>query len=228
MKNIWLLALAFCILPFSSGIAQGGQVPPPPVGPTTQITFDQDVFEFGEILPGDQVQHLFRFTNTGKRPLVISNATGSCGCTVPSWPKYPIGPGESGAIVAVFDSKGKMGEQNKTITLTANTSPPQTTIALKGSIVEKRSKQVTANSADLSISPNPVKDKLLLKIENAKSLAADVEIFDNSGELVKQLQFETGSYPIQIETSDLVSGQYFLSVKSGDRKRMSLPFVVAK
>ena len=79
------------------------------------------VFNFGTINEGDKVERSFKFINTGKKALVISNATASCGCTVPEKPEQPIKPGETGIIKVVFNSQGKEGHQEKTITVTANT-----------------------------------------------------------------------------------------------------------
>jgi hypothetical protein len=89
-------------------------------------------------MDGEKVEHTYTFTNTGSEPLVISNAKGSCGCTVPSWPKEPIAPGATGEILVRFDSKGKGrvggGAQTKTVTITANTTPPDTRITIKGKV----------------------------------------------------------------------------------------------
>lgn len=109
-----------------------------PVGPLTTLTFDEAVFDFGEVMEGEKVVHNYTFTNTGKEPLVISNAKGSCGCTVPSWPREPIPPGESGEIKVQFDSKGKGkvggNNQSKRVTITANTDPAQTFLTIKGKV----------------------------------------------------------------------------------------------
>lgn len=99
------------------------------------ITFDNEVFDFGEIVQGEKVNHSFTFKNTGNNDLLISSAQGSCGCTVPTWPKNPIKPGETGKIDVEFDSNGKQGKQNKTVTLVANTIPNTTVIALKGEVL---------------------------------------------------------------------------------------------
>ncbi len=115
--------------------AANANTPAPPVGPTTSLTFAESEFNFGQIKAGEKVQHVYKFTNTGNEPLVISNAKGSCGCTVPSWPKEPIGVGEEGEILVEFDSKGKSGNQTKTVTITANTDPPQTIIQIKGEVL---------------------------------------------------------------------------------------------
>ena len=92
------------------------------------------VWDFGTIQQGDTPEFTFTFRNTGNEPMIISNAKGSCGCTVPEWPKEPIPPGETGEISVKFVSKGKKGSQNKTVTLTANTTPPSTKLRVTGLI----------------------------------------------------------------------------------------------
>ena len=81
-----------------------------------------------------QVQHAFTFTNTGSEPLIISNAKGSCGCTVPVWPREPVAPGESGVIDVKFNSKGKKGKQSKKVTLTTNMVPSQVILMVNGMV----------------------------------------------------------------------------------------------
>lgn len=99
------------------------------------LTFKETTIDFGTIKEGDVVTKTFEFTNTGKSPIVISDAKASCGCTVPEYPKAPIQPGESSKIVAKFDSSKKSGPQTKNITITANTMPNQTILTLKGEII---------------------------------------------------------------------------------------------
>src|SRR5947207_1955198 len=82
--------------------------------------FNEEEYTFNKIKQGDVVNHDYEFTNTGKEPLVISSASGSCGCTVPTWPKDPIAPGAKGVIKVTFNSAGKMGMQDKTVTLQSN------------------------------------------------------------------------------------------------------------
>jgi len=100
-----------------------------------QMEFEQKAIDFGEVSQGEKVKRRFRFKNTGKSNLIISDAKGSCGCTVPRWPKQPIRPGQEGEIEVVFDSNGKSGRQHKTVTLVANTVPNKTVLALKGDVV---------------------------------------------------------------------------------------------
>lgn len=105
-----------------------------PTGPTTSLEWAATEFDFGTIDQGEAVEHSFTFTNTGSEPLIISNAKGSCGCTVPQWPREPIAPGATAAIDVRFDSKGKRNKQNKKVTITANTDPAQSFIFLKGEV----------------------------------------------------------------------------------------------
>ncbi len=100
-----------------------------------KIEFEETVINFGEISQGEKVKKRYRFKNTGNSSLIISNATGSCGCTVPLWPKQPIKPGQEGEIEVVFDSNGKQGRVHNTVTLIANTQPNKTVVALKGDVI---------------------------------------------------------------------------------------------
>ena len=113
--------------------------PAAPVGPTTSIKFQELEYDFGTVKDGEKVTKVFKFTNTGKEPLVLTNVQASCGCTTPEWPKEAIAPGKSGEIKAVFDSTGKGSaegaSQSKTIDVTANTEPAVTNLRLFGTVV---------------------------------------------------------------------------------------------
>ena len=99
------------------------------------IEFSNVVWDFGEIKQGESVDHVFQFINTGSEPLIISNAKGSCGCTVPEWPKEPIQPNSVGNIAVQFNSGEKKGRQNKTVTLTTNCTPNTTILRVVGNIL---------------------------------------------------------------------------------------------
>ncbi|QNR23996.1 DUF1573 domain-containing protein [Croceimicrobium hydrocarbonivorans] len=88
-----------------------------------EFKFEKENHDFGTIEEGTLAKYDFEFTNTGEAPLIISNASGSCGCTVPQWPREPIAPGETGIIHVEFNSNGRPGNQAKTVTLNANTVP---------------------------------------------------------------------------------------------------------
>lgn len=99
--------------------------------PKTTLQFDKVEHDFGTIKQGDQVECVFKVTNTGNEPLIIEDAKGSCGCTVPDYPKDPIAKGETRDIKVKFNSGGKSEKQQKTVTLTANTEPINTTLTIK-------------------------------------------------------------------------------------------------
>ncbi len=84
------------------------------------IEFKEDYFDFGDIKQGAVVEHTFEFTNTGDSILVLQKAYSTCGCTIPSYPKEGIAPGQSGQITVKFNSEGKMGLNNKIITILSN------------------------------------------------------------------------------------------------------------
>jgi hypothetical protein len=102
------------------------------------LTFAEAQFDFGDIQPNSKVQHLFKFTNTGKTPLLIADATASCGCTTPSWTKEPIAPGATGELQVQFDSRGKQGLINKQVSVRANTQPNINTIYIKGNVLTEK------------------------------------------------------------------------------------------
>lgn len=85
------------------------------------LTFESETYDFGNLPSGAKVDHYFAFTNTGKSPLVIKDAKGSCGCTVPVFPKEPIAPGATDSIKITYDAGSQKGKQQKTVTLTTNT-----------------------------------------------------------------------------------------------------------
>lgn len=101
------------------------------------MKFDKITHDFGKIKAGDKVTYDFKFTNSGKSPLIITDAIATCGCTKPEWPKTPVKPGESGAIHVTFNSAGKTGLQDKMITITANTNPAQNMVHLIGEVLMK-------------------------------------------------------------------------------------------
>lgn len=100
------------------------------------LTLDNDVVDYGEIEQGSEPLRKVSFTNTGNAPLVISNAKGSCGCTVPTWPREPIAPGESADIEIRYDTK-RTGSINKRVTLTTNDATGNYVIRVVGHISQK-------------------------------------------------------------------------------------------
>jgi hypothetical protein len=102
------------------------------------LKFEKDTHDFGTIAEGEKISYAYKFTNTGKAPLIIRSAQGSCGCTVPEYPKDPIAPGGEGVINVTFDSQGKQGHQEKTVTIISNTMPNTYTLYVVGTVEPKK------------------------------------------------------------------------------------------
>lgn len=102
---------------------------------STTVQLIDSVYNFGSVTDGDKVEYSYRFRNTGKNPLIVSSAVASCGCTVPEKPEEPIKPGETGFLKVVFNSKGRVGEVNKTITVSSNAYPKFPELELTGQVL---------------------------------------------------------------------------------------------
>src|SRR6185312_5736406 len=108
---------------------------------STTVQLIDSVYNFGSVTDGDKVEYSYRFKNTGKNPLIISSAVASCGCTVPEKPEEPIKPGETGFLKVVFNSKGRVGEVHKEITVTSNAFPKFPVLQLTGQVVSSSSQK---------------------------------------------------------------------------------------
>ncbi|GAB4256469.1 MAG: hypothetical protein Kow0027_23600 [Saprospiraceae bacterium] len=132
MKRV-LSIFAFLALLASTTFAQE-QSEQPAKGPVMKL--DVTEIDYGEIVQGADPLREFKFTNVGTEPLIISNAKGSCGCTVPKWPKDPILPGESATIEVRYDTN-RIGPFQKTVTLTTNEATPTHVLKIKGKVNPK-------------------------------------------------------------------------------------------
>ena len=107
---------------------------------TPNIEMLETRYDFGEMLQGESVTHDFILKNTGGADLIITAAKGSCGCTIPEWPKNPIANGEEAVIKVTFNSAGKSGKQNKTVTLVSNAIPNTKVITINGNVIVPQNK----------------------------------------------------------------------------------------
>lgn len=152
MKNyIWVLSAVFLLGTAACKQSASKKVDQQNVEATAEkqaaeaaiMTFDETSHDFGTITEGDVAKTTFTFTNTGNIDLLIVDARGSCGCTVPKFPKnMPIAPGEKGEILVSFDSNNKPNLQQKTVTISANTANGRETLRIKA-----------------MVNPDPVKQK---------------------------------------------------------------------
>lgn len=123
MKNL-LLAFSLVGTFFFSAVAQDA---------APQITWESTTIDYGKIKQGADGNREFVFTNTGNAPLVISSATGSCGCTVPTYPKEPIMPGQKAVIKVHYDTN-RLGAFNKTVTIVSNAPSGSDILRITGTV----------------------------------------------------------------------------------------------
>ncbi len=171
MKKVVLVITAFALAVFvnaqdkAAPVATPVQTSPATAAPAVQdnpnaseIKFEVEEYNFGTIKQGESVDYEFQFTNAGKDPLIISEAHGSCGCTVPLWPKEPLKKGEKGKIKVTFNSTGKMGMQDKTVTITSNSKGGQKVLHFKGN-VEAQPGSIAPSPVPVQATPTPAEKK---------------------------------------------------------------------
>ena len=170
MKKTLLLALSLTAAAYTAQAQAPATKAAQTAGPA--ITFEEVKYDFGSVVQGGTVDHTFKFKNTGTAPLVISNIGVSCGCTTPEWTKEPVMPGKTGTIAAHFNSTGKMGMQNKVLTIESNATAGSTTVSLVGEVKEAGATAAAAPAADASSSSMvPAKaegKKMKEKVDGAK------------------------------------------------------------
>lgn len=103
------------------------------------ISWEKVTHDFGDIIQGEKVSYVFKFTNAGNEPLVITNVEVTCGCTTPKgWPRDPIMPGGQGELTVAFNSAGKFGKQNKVVTVTSNSAGTTNQVMITANVLEKK------------------------------------------------------------------------------------------
>jgi len=121
-------AMLFSVLAFAQPKAESP-------GKKPVISFDKNTYDFGDLVQGEQVTYTYKFRNTGKSMLIVSDAKATCGCTIPKWTKDPVAPGKTGEITITFNSAGKMGKQNKVILLFSNAFNQEEKIYLSANVI---------------------------------------------------------------------------------------------
>ncbi len=130
MKKVFAIAaLLFGAFSVKAQVAEA--TAPNPNAP--EIAFVSETIDYGTIEHNANGEREFVFTNTGKEPLIISNCKGSCGCTVPVWPKTPIAPGEKASIKVKYDTS-RQGQFNKQVTVTSNAKTPNKVLNIRGNV----------------------------------------------------------------------------------------------
>ena len=241
MKNLIILGLLSFMTNITFGQAKIGKFQKVETTKViTKVEFNDPVFEFGEIIDGEKIKNVFTFTNTGKEPLIISSAKGSCGCTVPMWPKEPIRPGETAELLVEFNSKGKgkVGGslQSKRVTITTNTDPANHYLTIKGKVTKLETEEtkssipkITHSDVDpeaVSLYPNPIQDDLTIQLSGYASKAGSVEIYNGSGAKIEERKITDFGKALSFPVADYVPGVYTASIKIEGKNRIAKRFVV--
>jgi hypothetical protein len=159
-KNLLLASLFTCFIHFAFAQEPKQDVKPAENNANApEITFENDVYDYGTVKQGADGNCEFRFTNTGKEPLVITNAAATCGCTVPEWPKEPIQKGQKAVIKVHYDTK-RVGPFTKNITITSNGKTSSKVLTIKGTVEATTQPEQTAPfKKDDAGSPLEIKSK---------------------------------------------------------------------
>ena len=100
----------------------------------TEVGLSETIFDFGKVKEGDTLSHVFKMTNKGKEPLIIYKSVGSCDCVSAGFPKDMTAPGKEILLTTYFNTKGRKGQQTRTIVLTCNTEPAEIVLTLKADV----------------------------------------------------------------------------------------------
>ena len=159
-----------------------------------EITFDKTVHDFGKVAEElGKVDCEFEFTNTGDAPLVLNNASSSCGCTVPSWTKEPIAPGGKGSIKVSYSAAGRPGAISKSVTVTSNATTPSVSLRIAGEVIArgKSAPYEFAAGASLRLRTNTV---AFAKVLNGNKTTIDVDVMNVGQGAVKPVVEKLPSY----------------------------------
>ena len=198
---------------------------------TTEMHFESYEASFGQIKEGEKASHVFTFQNTGDEPLLIISAKGSCGCTIPFFPKDPILSGEMSEIEVEFNSKNKSGKRNQKISIQANTDPAVTFLYFKGQVMPKDLSEVEDDTDEIkkrnqqnlieqhkpsciSIFPNPASEYVQLDLKEYIGRSASIEIHNDVGQQIKAQKIDSiSNASTRIEVADFTPGIYVISIK---------------
>ncbi len=133
--------LTYCFLFLAIFLVNAQDAPKAPANPNAaEIKFKATTHDYGTIMQGADGNCEFSFTNTGKEPLILSNAVGSCGCTVPTFSKEPVMPGKNGTIKVHYDTN-RVGAFTKTVTVTSNGQTDRVVLTIQGTVNAKPTEQ---------------------------------------------------------------------------------------
>jgi len=204
-------AVAAFLLTASAVFAQG------------ELKFKTDNHDFGTVEEGVQASYKFEFTNVGKEPVVISNVQASCGCTTPSWTKEPVLPGKTGEITASYNSSGRPGAFNKTVTVTSNAVNPSQVLTLKG-VVNAKPTKAAPTEEELKKSPTGVLNKSqhnFGKLEKGQTVTHKFTLMNTGENDLKVEQIQSACMCVSFKLSKP-------AVKAGETAELELKYTPRK
>lgn len=140
------LFLAFTLYAQNTATSEAAATAKNPNGP--EITFEKTVHDYGSVPYKGDGKCEFKFTNTGKEPLILTNVRSSCGCTVPKWPREPILPGQS-EVIHVEYKTNRIGRINKTVTVRSNAETTSVVLRIKGQVLKPNAQTTPENTSTL-------------------------------------------------------------------------------
>ncbi len=149
MKKLLPAILFILIGTTFSAFSQAQNAKPASVGP--KKAFEDESHNFGAIKEGIVAEYTFKFKNDGNQPLILKDVRPSCGCTTPEWSKEPVQPGKSGIIVVKFNSAGRPGKFNKSITITSNITDDTKILFISGTVIPSTDNTTDPNQSPLRI-----------------------------------------------------------------------------
>ena len=153
MKRLFSVALLSLSIGLISQLFAQNQKSEPAKKDGPEITFKEDLHDFGKIQEGVVAEYTFTFTNSGNQPLVIEDVRPSCGCTSPSWSKEPVAPGQTGMIRVAYNSNGRPGSFYKSVSITSNVPNETKVLYIKGEVIPNPNKNVNPNQSPVLINP---------------------------------------------------------------------------
>lgn len=241
MRTRMPLLLANMLLAFSLH----AQTPATAPAPTTTVRFEAMEHDLGQVLQGSENPHVFRFRNTGTVPLLITDAKGSCGCTVPYYAKEPILPGQESEVHVVYKPAKQQGRQSKAVTLTANTEPGQIVLRITADVLvndaatepsfiaaeegRERDRQAieAVSPGCFVLFPNPTSQELRLDLKEHIGRPAQVRIHDTSGKAMLSTTIASiSSASSRLDISAFPVGTYVCTIEVDGKAPMSQCFVV--
>ncbi len=159
-----------------------------------EMRFEVETYDFGTITEGTIADYEFIFTNKGNAPIVLSSVNASCGCTTPQWTREPVLPNQKGTIKASYNSNGRPGFFNKSITVTSNAGTPTKVLFIKGNVVKKEERKIYSPE-ELAASPAIIIKSNTYsfgKVEKGQRVLSKFEIKNTGKSELKLINIESG------------------------------------